>query len=99
MARACEWQHRKNRSQGGEWTAANGLDLCTRCHRAIHASPERAFSLGWTVRQSMNPADMPAMLRTDYGRQYVWLHDDGTKDLADMSDIVALLLGQTGDLT
>jgi hypothetical protein len=98
MARAREWQHRKNRSQGGKWAAANGLDLCSRCHRVIHTSPEKAYSMGWSVRASMNPADMPAMLRTDYGRQYVWLHDDGTKDLADTSGVLALLLDQNGGL-
>ncbi|WP_051393065.1 hypothetical protein [Glycomyces arizonensis] len=53
-ARATNYQHRKNRSQGGPWSAANGLDVCgsgtTGCHGYIHAHPDEACLKGWSVR-------------------------------------------------
>lgn len=87
--RATNVQHRKNRSQGGGWDLSNLLHLCgtgtTGCHGYIHANPDRSYANGWSVRQAMNPVDSPAFLRTAYGQQLVWLHDDGTKDTADVA--------------
>lgn len=34
-ARATDWHHRKNRSQGGIWSASNGLGLCRECHMDV----------------------------------------------------------------
>jgi hypothetical protein len=82
---ATDWQHRKNRSQGGDWLPSNGLDVCRTCHEEIHLNPEAAYANGWSVRQAMNPTDAPALLRTAYGQQYMWLHDDGTMDMADVA--------------
>ena len=58
-SRAAEWQHRKNRSQGGGWNPANGLHLCTPCHAWIHANPTAAVERGWTVPEHLDPADVP----------------------------------------
>lgn len=69
--RAVEFQHRKNRSQGGQWSASNGLDLCSDCHRHIHANPAEADAEGWTVRQWEHPDDKPVLTYCGYRR-----HDD-----------------------
>lgn len=63
-AKATNFQHRKNRSQGGEWSASNGLDVCgmgnlSGCHGFIHQNPEAAAAHGWTVRSGMDPAEVP----------------------------------------
>lgn len=90
-SRATDWHHRQNRSQGGKWTPSNGLHLCTLCHRFITENPDDAYSHGWSVRGSMNPAHMPAYLATSSGRVWMYLHDDGTASLADTSGLEALL--------
>lgn len=67
-ARATNFQHRKGRSQGGRWTASNGLDVCgsgtTGCHGYIHAHPDEACVKGWTVKswddERAVPVDLPA---------------------------------------
>lgn len=82
---AAEWHHRKRRSQLGDWSATNGLDTCSPCHRSIHAQPERAYANGWMVRESLDPAAMPAYLVTDYGHRYVWLRDNGDRVLVDLA--------------
>lgn len=65
QARASEWQHRKNRSQGGRWEAANGLHVCRLCHAYIHANPNEATDEGWTVRSWDSPHTRPC--RTWHG--------------------------------
>lgn len=57
--RAAEWQHRKNRSQGGTWAPSNGLRVCQQCHRWIHANPRDAAAHGWTVSRDDDPAAVP----------------------------------------
>jgi len=67
--RATNFQHRKNRSQGGRWSAANGLDVCgsgtTGCHGDIHSSPTKAYAAGWSVQSWADEAKVP--VRTHYG--------------------------------
>ncbi len=90
---AREAQHRKNRSQGGTWDLSNLLHVCGHgntdgCHGAIHQNPEAAYANGWSVRRSRVPSEMPAWLTTEYGRIYVWLHDDGTKSPVEMAELI-----------
>lgn len=71
------WHHRKNRSQGGAWTAVNGLHVCgdgmSGCHGWIGAHPTESYARGWLVRGSFDPAAIPVRYR---GR-LVLLDDDG----------------------
>jgi hypothetical protein len=53
---ATQWHHRKNRSQGGKWTAANGLHLCAPCHTHITHHPIAARDNGWSVLSGHDPA-------------------------------------------
>jgi len=76
-ARATNFQHRKNRSQGGAWSAANGLDVCgsgtTGCHGYMHAHPAESYERGWSVRSGEDPAEVP--VQTALG--LVLLDDEG----------------------
>jgi len=66
---ATNFQHRKNRSQGGRWSAANGLDVCgsgtTGCHGEIHSSPSKAYAAGWSVHSWSDETEVP--VRTRFG--------------------------------
>ncbi|WP_409186682.1 hypothetical protein F9C11_21575 [Amycolatopsis sp. VS8301801F10] len=73
--RAAEWQHRKARSQGGEWNPANGLHTCQACHRWIHQNPTEATAAGWTVPREEDPAAVPVEDYPNWGR--VLLGNDG----------------------
>lgn len=57
--RAAEWSHRKNRSQGGRWTPANGLDACSPCHLWITEHPVGAREKGWNVSREADPLRVP----------------------------------------
>ena len=78
-APATNFHHRKNRSQGGEWSASNGFDLCgsgtTGCHGHITTNPKMAMGQGWTVRSGRNPADVPVWVG---GHGFCFLLDDGS---------------------
>ncbi|MBB3752423.1 hypothetical protein FHT44_004935 [Mycolicibacterium sp. BK634] len=37
-------------------TPANGVLLCTHCHRWVESHRDQAFSDGWLVRQGHDPA-------------------------------------------
>lgn len=56
---ATDWHHRKNRSQGGSWSASNGLHLCSPDHRWVTEHPAAAVAHGWSVRSWMDPAEVP----------------------------------------
>jgi len=66
LGRATNFQHRKNRSQGGEYSAANGLHVCgsgtTGCHGYIHAHPAESYAEGWSVRSGQDPGREPVRL-------------------------------------
>lgn len=70
LARATNWHHRKNRSQGGGHTLANALHLCgsgtTGCHGMVTESPERAYDRGWSVRRVFDPADVPVVYQGNW---------------------------------
>ncbi|GAB3376412.1 hypothetical protein GCM10027360_53320 [Amycolatopsis echigonensis] len=72
---AAEWQHRKARAQGGEWNPANGLHVCSACHRWIHHNPAEATAAGWTVPRDQDPAAVPVEDYPNWGR--VLLDDHG----------------------
>lgn len=69
-----DYQHRKNRSQGGGWSPDNGLHLCHECHMWIHANPAVAGSGGWYVRSWQEPTAVPVLMR----RGITWLTPIGT---------------------
>ena len=59
---ATDWHHRKNRSQGGRWTPANGLHLAAPCHRRVTEHPLEACGNGWSVLSWQDPATVPVRL-------------------------------------
>lgn len=74
-ARATNWHHRKNRSQGGTNDLSNAMHLCgsgtTGCHGLVTEHPLDAYDNGWSVRSGGVPAETPLK------RQGVWvLFDD-----------------------
>ncbi|MCO1575002.1 HNH endonuclease [Crossiella sp. SN42] len=73
-----DWQHRKNRSQGGRWEPSNGLLVCRACHHHIHTNPAEAMRCGWTVSASADPATTPALIHTvTLGHDWIVLDDAG----------------------
>lgn len=68
-----QWHHRKNRSQGGPWTASNGLLVCAADHQTITENPAYAVKLGYTVRSWEEPHQVP--VNTIHG--WVLLDDFG----------------------
>ncbi|RPA65766.1 HNH endonuclease [Gordonia oryzae] len=70
--------HRKNRSQGGEWSPVNCVALCgdgvRGCHGWATVNPNAAHDEGFHVRPWEDPASVPVKLFL-YGRAY--LGDDG----------------------
>lgn len=87
LGRGMNFQHRKNRSQGGLWLPSNGLDVCgsgtTGCHGYITEHPAEATEKGWTVQSWAEPAEVPVLIHTiHYGHDYVLLDDDACYALA-----------------
>ena len=74
-ARATEAHHRKNRSQGGLWSADNLLHVCHSCHVHVTTHPASAREQGWAVRSTANPAEVPVWLA---GRGWHHLQADGS---------------------
>ena len=77
-ARATNFHHRKNRSQGGGNDLSNAMHLCgsgtTGCHGLVTEHPLAAFDNGWSVRSFGTPAETPVKIQG----QWVLLADDGT---------------------
>lgn len=80
------FDHRKNRSQGGRWSAANGQTLCgtgtTGCHGFVTSHPALAYVEGWGVPGWADPTSYPAAryLPTKHGTvraAFVLYDDDG----------------------
>jgi hypothetical protein len=68
-----EWHHRKNRSQGGPWSASNGLHACRGCHATVTHPRAEYLSAGWCVQQWQVPAEVPVKLH----HGWVLLNDQG----------------------
>lgn len=77
-ARATDYQHRKNRSQGGRWAPSAALDCCHACHMRMHREVLEAVRHGWTVQSHSEPADTPVWIRPWLGSGWYLLADDGT---------------------
>lgn len=80
------WDHRKNRGQGGLWAASNGQLLCgsgtTGCHGWKTQNPAAAAAEGWAVPAWADPLTYPARRYVEglYGilrLQWVLYRDDG----------------------
>jgi hypothetical protein len=76
QARGAEWQHRKNRSQGGRWSPENGLHLCSPCHRYVHHKVTESQDNGWSVKGAFDPAAQPVLIQN--GSRWVYLTADGS---------------------
>ena len=77
---ATDWSHRVARSQGGPWTASNGVHLCAAHHRACHAHPALAVAAGLHLRSWQSPWLEPAWIGPNQpGAVAGWwlLRDDG----------------------
>jgi hypothetical protein len=79
--------HRKNRSQGGDWAPSNGQLMCgsgtTGCHGFVTSHPKAALAEGYAVPSWGDPAEWPARrwIKTDNGtvrEGWVLYDDDGT---------------------
>ena len=60
--RAADWAHRQARSQGGAWSAANGIHLCRACHAWCHTRPTAARDAGLIVPAAGIPERAPVFL-------------------------------------
>lgn len=77
---ALNHDHRKNRSQGGDWSPANGQSLCgsgtTGCHGWVTSHPKKACDAGYAVPGWADPKEYPARrwVPTGYGTYVaVWV--------------------------
>src|SRR5690606_39263311 len=80
------FDHRKNRSQGGLWSASNGQLMCgsgtVGCHGHVTQNPAEALREGWSVPSWADPASWPAArwFRGEHGiftRGFVLYDDEG----------------------
>jgi hypothetical protein len=68
-----DWHHRVRKSQGGPWSASNGLWVCRPLHAWITLNPHGARAKGWGLESHEDPAAEPVLYRgfwvllTDYG--------------------------------
>lgn len=74
----CGWRgehlhHRKLRSQGGEHTTENTLDICARCHDYVHRHTGWSYEQGLLVKGAAEVTWPPVYYR---GRR----KDDGTHE-------------------
>lgn len=72
-----EWHHRRSRSIRDAHThsPANGIHLCTLCHKWVHDNPFEARASGFIVSRFANPVLEPVR-HALYG--WVYLDEDGT---------------------
>jgi hypothetical protein len=83
-ARATNAHHRKNASQGGQWTPSNLLHLCgsgsTGCHGHVTTHPQVSREQGWSVPSRLDPAETPVWVAW---RGWVFLDDTGSIEQAE----------------
>lgn len=91
------WHHRKLRSQGGDWSASNGISLhgsgTTLCHGWVHAHPRAATRLGLLVPSRRDPREYPVW---SYSR-WLLLADDGTAKVITEAEAQARIAGEPPD--
>lgn len=78
--------HRRVKGMGGSSSPqthglANLITLCRDCHSYIHDHPEESYALGFLVKASETPEDIPVWVGT---RQKMILKDDGTAEKGTM---------------
>lgn len=73
-APATEMHHRRNRSQGGGWTASNLLHLCSAHHLHITTHPQVSREQGWSVPSHREPSGVPVWIAR---HGWVFLDDHG----------------------
>lgn len=61
--------HRKLRSQLGDDSESNLVEICPSCHAWAHANPEEAYATGWMVKSWDEPADVVPLQLTVNGRE------------------------------
>lgn len=89
------WDHRKNRSQGGAWEPANGQLLCgsgtTGCHGWKTSHPEDARREGYAVPGHADPTEYPARrwAWVGYVLQPVWVLYDNAGGWREITDAEA----------
>jgi hypothetical protein len=66
--------HRKNRSQGGQWSPENCLHLCVFDHHFVTVNPAESVKNGWSVRSHQDPATSPVWLAR---HEWALLDDNG----------------------
>lgn len=104
------WHHRKLRSQGGDWSASNGILLCgsgsVGCHGRVHGNPREAYDYGWMVPGGRDPAEYPVLswrwlsgTPDRHGvrrRGHLWLllADDGTYAVIGDTEALARIDGE-----
>lgn len=81
LGRATNWHHRINRSQGGTWSASNGLHVCgsgtTGCHGVLtntNGQRLRYERWGFICRSGAITTEVPVLFRC---RRWVLLDDAG----------------------
>lgn len=74
LGRATDFSHRIRRSQGGPWTASNGLDACRMCHHWCGMRDDEANGLGLTLKSYQDPTSVPVAYQN---AGLVILCDDG----------------------
>ena len=74
---ATDWDHRKNRSQGGRWCASNGQALCRGCHIWRTQNPSAAVLEGFACPGWADPAFWPAW-REDVRSWVLYLNEPDT---------------------
>lgn len=93
------FDHRKNRSQGGEWSASNGQLMCgsgvVGCHGFVTQNPHRALVEGYAVPGWADPSSWPARrwVPTNIGtleQCWVLYSNDGSWER--ITDVRAVLL-------
>ncbi len=94
------WDHRKNRSQGGRWDVSNGQTLCgsgtTCCHGWVTSHPALAMLQGFAVPSYARPELWPAW-RHDVGWVLYFDSSIGGKWWQEISQATADLIMQGGE--
>ncbi|NUS00404.1 MAG: hypothetical protein HOV67_34710, partial [Kribbellaceae bacterium] len=97
LGRAMSFHHRIRRSQGGPWTASNGLAVCgdgTRgCHGALtnpNGRHKEYEANGWILPRHADAAAVPALIHTiTLGHGLILLDDEGMIAYAASTDLEA----------
>ena len=83
---AVQMHHRRNRSQGGQWTPSNILHVCVQCHVTVTNNPNWATDRGYTIQGPQHtPELVPVQLHWGAAGEepkWVFLLDDGLTEAA-----------------